>query len=173
MQACQISSERRKSFRKNDQRTLRDRVANILGVPHENVIIIGVELVASLCVTLLIPKTYADVFQNMLKENLQFEELTALSIDWICIDDQEYNLTGTDEISKAEQQEKIVSIKDLYKEKSQLLEETELQNLELQKNLDAVKQMLDIEKKRRIELENQCKLQNNVYKRFKKEVLVH
>lgn len=158
---------------KNHQIGVRDKIAVILGVPRENVIIIGVERVASLCVTLLIPKTYAAILQNMLEENQQFEELGALSIDWIYIDNKGYNITGTDEISKAEQQETIVSMYDLNKEKSQLLEETELKNLELQKNLDAVKQMLDIEKKRRIELENQCKLQNNVYKGFKNEVLVH
>ncbi|XP_060556045.1 uncharacterized protein LOC132716734, partial [Ruditapes philippinarum] len=133
---------------KNHQIAVREKIAVILGVPHENVIIIGVERVASLCVTLLIPKTYAAIFQNMLEENQQFEELGALSIDWIYIDNKGYNITGTEDISEAQQQGKIESIYAQYEEKIRCLEKTEAQNLELKENIDVLKQMLDDEKNR-------------------------
>jgi hypothetical protein len=76
------------------QQALRDKVAGILCIPHDQIRIVGVTPASSLCITLFIPETYVVIFQDMLERKAQFKQLFNIGVDSIYIDKSVYNISG-------------------------------------------------------------------------------
>jgi hypothetical protein len=72
---------------------LRDRVAAILFIPAQFVIIAGVEPSSSLLITLMIPEKYATILEGLLEDHFCTSDMKELGIDYVEIDKM-YSVEG-------------------------------------------------------------------------------
>ncbi|XP_053397905.1 uncharacterized protein LOC123552421 [Mercenaria mercenaria] len=111
---------------------IRNRVAAILFIPLEFVIIAGLEPSTSLLITLMIPDSYVTILEELLDTGACNVEFTELGIDIVKIN-KVYNVGDfmDRETLDIDQQPKLASIYQQFEAKSKQLEVSEVERLRL------------------------------------------
>ncbi|XP_060585094.1 uncharacterized protein LOC132741033 [Ruditapes philippinarum] len=112
--------------------SVRNRIAAILFIPAQFVIIAGVEPSSSLLITLMIPEKYVTILEGLLEDHLCTSDMKELGIDYVEIDKM-YNVEEEieAEITENDQQKKFANLYQQLEAKSKQLEDSETERLRL------------------------------------------
>ncbi|XP_060573604.1 uncharacterized protein LOC132731441 isoform X2 [Ruditapes philippinarum] len=128
--------------------SVRNRIAAILFIPAQFVIIAGVEPSSSLLITLMIPEKYVTILEGLLEDHLCTADMKELGIDYVEID-KTYNVEEREaEITENDQQKKFASLYQQLEAKSKQLEDSETERLRLSGQLsDNKSKITELEEK--------------------------
>ncbi|WAR08934.1 hypothetical protein MAR_018892 [Mya arenaria] len=123
---------------------LRERLASILFLPPQFIMIAGIEPSSSMLLTFMIPEQYCELLLNMLKSGEVFPCLQKLGVDVISVDELTVNLNGVTDAEKieTEQQSRLKTVYEQLAEKTKQLEKTELELLSMGRKIDKLSEDL-------------------------------
>lgn len=139
-----------RSYTRDDINILRLRMAKLLFVPQQFVIIRGIEPSSSLLVTLMIPEMYVEILRDLLENGEKFSELCDIGVDTVEVDGEgPFDLTGScmNGVEETEQQKSLVNVYEHLQQTKAQLDESETACIELSRQMDHLQRKVDTQDK--------------------------
>ncbi|XP_045198029.2 putative uncharacterized protein DDB_G0268364 [Mercenaria mercenaria] len=162
------------NYSRKDLELLRKKVATLLFVPEQFIIIKGIEPASSLVITLMIPDIYVEILKELLDEGSldDFVDLKGSGVDFVVIDGKAvYNIRGTnkDILVEAEQQTKLLNVYDQLQQAKERLDNSEMECIDLSQQTEYLQSKIDKTEESLHKVENELHALKIVFSREKDE----